>query len=141
MVDDSLVGTWRLLSCESEDDNGRVTLPFGQDPAGFITYGADGRMAVQFGRADRPGIATGDWFNAPDAEVAAAARMYFAYCGTYSYADGTVTHRIELSLLPDWIGIEQVRSVELDGDRVTLTTPPTPIQGRPQRSRLVWQRG
>jgi len=140
VVDDSLVGTWCLLSCESEDDSGQISYPFGHDPAGFITYGADGRMAVQFGRADRPGIVTGDWFNAPDAEVAAAARPYFAYCGTYSYADQTVTHHVELSLLPDWIGIEVVRSVAIDGDRVTLTTPPHPIEGRPLRSRLVWQR-
>jgi hypothetical protein len=51
---------------------------------------------------------------APDAEIAAAARDYFAYCGTYELRGGEVVHRVELSLLPNWIGAEQVQLVMLD---------------------------
>ena len=87
-------------------------------------------MQVQFGRADRPPLADGDWFAAPEAEIAAAARGSFAYAGTYDYRDGEVVHRIELSLMPDWIGREQVRRVALAGDTATLTTPPTLVGGR-----------
>src|SRR4051794_8093934 len=133
MAENPLVGTWRLVSFEVQDEGGSVDRPFGPDPVGFITYAADGHMQVQFGRADRPHLG-GDWFVAAEAEVAAAAGGYFAYCGTCEYRDGEVVHRIELSLMPDWIGGEQVRRVALDGDIATLTTPPTPVGGRQQRA-------
>jgi hypothetical protein len=140
MSADPLVGTWRLVSFEVRDDEGRVTYPLGRDAVGFITYSPDGHMAVQFGRAERARLATGDWVAAAPAEIAAAARDYFAYCGTYELRDGEVVHRVALSLLPNWIGGEQVRLVTFHGERVTLTTPPTPVGGRQQIATLVWER-
>src|SRR5829696_4006615 len=81
-----------------------------------------------------------DWLGGADAEIAAAARDYFAYCGTYEFHDDTVVHRVEVSLIPNWMGGEQVRHVVLDGDTITLSTPPGPIGGRQQAASLVWQR-
>ena len=137
---DSLVGTWRLVSFEVLDAEGRRAYPFGEDAVGFITYTADGRMAVQFGATNRPRLTTPDWVGGPDPEIAAAARDYFAYCGTYEVHDSVVVHRVELSLMPDWIGVEQQRHVVLDGDTITLSTPPTPVGGQQQVATLVWQR-
>ena len=57
--------------------------PFGSDAEGFIAYSADGRMAVQFGAANRPRLPDPDWIAGADVDIAAAARDYFAYCGTY----------------------------------------------------------
>ena len=140
MTAEALVGTWRLASFAVRDADGRTTEPFGPDPPGFLTYTADGRMAVQFARADRVGLADSDWLAAPDAQVAAAARGYFAYCGTYEVQGETVVHRVELSLLPNWVGGEQARLVALDGDALTLSTPPTPVGGRQQVATLTWRR-
>jgi hypothetical protein len=140
MSDNPLIGTWRLVSFEVRDEGGRITHPFGRDAVGFISYTADGHMAVQFGRADRAGLAVGDWSGAAPEEIATAARDYFAYCGSYEFGDGEVRHRVELSLMPNWIGGEQVRLVAFDGDRITLSTPPTLIDGRQQIATLVWQR-
>ena len=98
MNDDPLVGTWRLVSFELRDRQGRVTHPLGRDAVGFITYAPDGHMAVQFGRANRAYLAAGDWGDwagATPAEIATAARDYFAYCGTYELRDGEVVHRVE----------------------------------------------
>jgi Lipocalin-like domain len=138
--DDPLVGTWRLVSFEVRDEDGRVTQPLGRDAVGFVTYAPDGHMAVQFGRADRACLAVGDWAGATPAEIAAAARDYFAYCGTYELRDGEVVHRVELSLMPNWIGRELVRLVAFDGERVRLSTPPTEVGGRQQIATLVWER-
>lgn len=55
---DSLVGTWRLVSFEVLDAEGRRAFPFGEDAVGFITYTADGRMAVQFASTNRPRLTT-----------------------------------------------------------------------------------
>ena len=140
MSNDPLVGTWRLVSFEMRDEQGRVTHPLGRDAVGFITYAPDGHMAVQFGRADRARLAVGDWAGATPAEIAAAARDYLAYCGTYELRDGEVVHRVELSLMPNWIGAELVRLVAFDGERVSLSTPPTLVGGRQQIATLVWER-
>jgi hypothetical protein len=138
--DDPLVGTWRLVSFEVRDEEGQVTRPLGRNAVGFITYAPDGHMAVQFGRADRARLTAGDWAGATPTEIATAARDYFAYCGTYELRDGEVVHRVELSLMPNWIGGELVRLVAFDGERVTLSTPPTPVARRQQIATLVWER-
>lgn len=140
MNEQSLVGTWRLVSFHVRDEDGGISYPFGRDAVGSITYTTDGHMAVQFGRANRASLTDGGWIGAPPEEIAAAARDYFAYCGTYDVRDGEVVHRIDLSLMPNWIGGDQVRLVTLDGDQVTLATPPLPIDGRQQVATLVWQR-
>ena len=137
---DSLIGTWRLVSFEVRDAQGRIAYPFGEDAGGFITYTADGRMAVQFASTNRPRLTTPDWVGGADPEIAAAARDYFAYCGTYEVHDSVVVHRVESSLMPNWIGGEQQRQVVLDGDTVTLSTPPTLVGGQQQVATLVWQR-
>lgn len=134
-----LVGTWRLVSFAVQDADGGIDFPFGRDAKGSLTYNADGRMAVQFGAANRARLAASDWLGGADAEIAAAARDYFAYCGTYEFHDDTVVHRVELSLMPNWMGGDQVRHVVLDGDTITLSTPPVPIGGRQQAASLVWQ--
>jgi hypothetical protein len=135
-----LVGTWRLVSYEVRDEDGGITRPFGRDAVGYLTYTADGYMAGQLGRADRAHVSVGDWEAAPEAEVAAAARDYFAYCGTYEVRGDTVVHRVGLSLMPNWIGGEQVRVVALDGDRLTLSASFLSIGGRQQTASLVWHR-
>jgi hypothetical protein len=140
MGENPLVGTWRLVSFAVRDEEGRIVFPFGRDAVGFITYTGDGHMAVQFGRAERAHLAVGDWVGAGPAEIATAAREYFAYCGTYEYRDGEVMHRVELSLMPNWIGGEQMRLVVFDEDTITLATPPMPVGGRQQIATLVWQR-
>ena len=141
MSADPLVGTWRLVSLEVRDAEGRVTYPLGRDAAGFITYAADGHMAVQFGRAGRAHLAQGDWLAAPDAEIAAAARDYFAYCGTYELRGGEVVHRG---------GAEPVPQLDRGGTGPAgrggrepgnpSPTPPTPLGGRQQIATLVWER-
>lgn len=140
MSENPLVGTWRLVSFEVQDEAGHIEFPFGRDAVGFITYTGDGHMAVQFGRADRDRLAVGDWLDAGNDEIAMAAHDYFAYCGTYEFAGGEVTHHIALSLMPNWIGGELVRRAVFDRDRVTLTTPPTPVSGQQQIATLIWQR-
>lgn len=54
MMANQMVGTWRLISFAVQDPEGAIAYPFGREVEGFITYTADGRMAVQFGAANRP---------------------------------------------------------------------------------------
>jgi hypothetical protein len=60
--------------------------------------------------------------------------------GRYSFHGDRVEHHVELSLFPNWAGGNQERSVELTGDRLTLSARPLLLAGKQQVPRLVWER-
>ena len=135
----ALVGTWRLVSCALHDGE-RVNHPYGAEPIGFLTYAPDGHMSVMFGDANRPPLASPDWRRNTDEDVAGAARPFIAYCGTYELRDGEVSHHVEVSLIPNWIGQTLTRRVVLDGHTLVLATPEMLIDGRTQTATLTWRR-
>jgi hypothetical protein len=58
---------------------------------------------------------------------------------TVRVRDGRVIHHVEVSLFPNWRGTDQERFVDVDGDRLTITTAPLQIGGTTS-SRLAWER-
>ncbi|MGE5601654.1 MAG: lipocalin-like domain-containing protein [Nitrososphaerales archaeon] len=136
------VGTWRLISYCAVTPDGATTYPFGPHPQGRLIYEANGRMAVQLGQPGQPPFASGDSRVPTDAEAREAYRRYLAYFGTYGVHEdqGIVVHHLEASLVPDWTGRDQVRQFALEGDRLTLTTPPTLFGGIARVATLVWER-
>ena len=133
-----LVGTWRLVSCTFRD--GRiVNHPYGSHPSGFLTYTPDGHMAVMFGDPDRPLLENPDWRQNSDVDVAAAARLCIAYCGTYDLRDDEVVHHVAFSLTPNWIGQTLTRRITVTGGTLTLSTPEMLVDGRKQFGTLVWK--
>ena len=135
-----LTGTWRLVSWENRTADQDVTHPFGTDPIGYLTYTDDGFMSVSIMRRDRPAFASGDLLSAQPDELVSAAAGYVSYCGRYDVRGDTVIHHVAVSLFPKWVGEDQERFVELSGDRLTLSTRPTRLQGRDRTARLVWER-
>jgi len=138
-----LVGAWRLQSyVETPVDGGEPFEPLGPDPQGLIIYTPDGYMSAQLSKPDRKGFASGDWFDGTTQEYVAEASTYIAYSGPFKVDDaGTLTHSMQVSLFPNWIGQTQERTVELDGDTLTLgSASPIRSAGRTVMSRLVWRR-
>jgi hypothetical protein len=77
------------------------------------------------------------------AQVTAAADGYIAYAGRFEVEETavpTVIHHVEISLVPNWVGRPQRRTVALDGDRLRLTAPPLEVAGRTTIPRLTWRR-
>ena len=140
MTDNYLVGTWRLVSWENQDDAGQITLPVGRDPQGYIIYTADGYVSVQIMTAHRQRFAADDLLQGTTDEKARAAETFIAYGGHYEIASDTIIHHVELSLFPNWVGTRQVRRLELAGDRLTLSAGPMVLAGRQQIARLIWER-
>jgi hypothetical protein len=125
MASNPLIGTWRLVSWENRSVvDGEVSYPLGKDAVGYIMYGQDGYMSVAIMRPDRAKFAAEDLFGGGAEERAQAAGTYVSYCGRYEFRGDTVIHRIELSLFPNWIGVEQERLVEVTGNRLILSTRP-----------------
>ena len=114
----------------------------GDDPFGLLTYAADGTMLGVMGRGGRPRFASDDVTGGSPEERAAAFETCIAYGGSYEADGDTVTHRVEVSLFPNWIGTEQRRhwSLSDDGRVLTLTSPPLVLGGRTSVQRLVWER-
>ncbi len=135
----SVVGTWRLRRWETRTSDGSVGYPLGPDAAGYLSYTPEGYVFVAMMRADRPRYATEDLLGGTLAERAAAAGSYVTYCGRYELRAGRVVHHVELSLFPNWTGLDQERFVELDGDRLTITTDPLAIGGT-TTNHLIWER-
>ena len=135
----SVVGTWRLKLWETRTADGRVAYPLGRDAVGYLIYTAGGHMAVAIMRANRPAFADADLFGGTVAEQATAATGYVTYCGRYDARNGTVIHHVELSLFPNWVGMDQVRSAAVEADELTITTAPLAIGGETV-NRLVWER-
>ena len=138
-----LVGAWGLVSyVERPVRGGEDRHPLGVEPQGIIMYTPDGYMSAQLMRPGRPPYASGDWFEASDAEAQEIASGYIAYSGPFRVAsDGTLTHSMSVSLYPNWLGQTQPRIVELDGDTLRLSTA-SPIRsgGIEVNSYLTWRR-
>ena len=103
-------------------------------------YTEAGYMCVSVMRGDREPFAAGDLLRASSEEKARAAESYVSYCGRYEFRGDSVVHHVELSLFPNWSGVDQERLVEVRGNRLTLRTRPLLLDGIEQSARLVWER-
>lgn len=139
-----LVGAWRLQSfLATPVDGGEPFAPLGANPQGLIIYTPDGYMSAQLSTPNREVFSSGDWDDGTRDEYVAEASTYIAYSGPYRVDDltGILTHTMEVSLFPNWTGHTQERTVELDGDTLTLGTAiPLRSGGRMVMARLVWRR-
>jgi hypothetical protein len=135
----ALVGSWKLMSFQIVDEGGAVYHPMGEQPQGYITYGADGYMQVNIQTAGRERFLTDDFLDPKPADPAEAMR-YIAYAGSYRLEADRIVHHIEVSFFPNWIGVDQVRYARLEDDLLILSTPPLTYRGRPGRATLRWKR-
>ncbi|WP_327142180.1 lipocalin-like domain-containing protein [Nocardia sp. NBC_01327] len=106
---EELVGAWRLESFHDTDAaGGPITGPLGADPDGFLLYTACGHLAVGMMRT-APGAGPAD---------------YMGYGGRWRLDNGVLHHLILVCSRPDWVGVDQIRVAELDGDLLTIRTSP-----------------
>lgn len=136
----SLVGTWRLVSCEHRLAGGKVWRPFGPRPRGRLIYTPDGYMMVLLMDPARPRSASQGIFESSAAERAAAATGFLAYSGRCELRGGKALHRVDLSLFPNWVGTAQLRSFRVRGKRARFWTRPFESRGVAQTALLVWER-
>ena len=138
----SLVGTWKLVSAKDTTEKGEVRDAFGQNPTGFLTYTADGRMMAIIGFDGRKPLSVPDYISAPSEERAAAFATFVAYAGRYTFTGDRVIHHIEVAWMQNYVKTDQVRFiVKLQGNQVTLRTTPFLKGGVPLAyQELVWER-
>lgn len=129
-----LVGSWELVSYEiiAEDGARRA----GSYDRGQITYDASGRMSAHLMHSSNKS----DVSPQTDDLRAAAFRRYLGYYGPFvvDTANGTVTHHVDGSSNPSWVGTRQVRYYALSADNAQLTL--SLRDGARTTQSLVWRR-
>lgn len=137
----ALVGTWKLVSASSTTAKGeRNETPYGPNPSGLLTYTEDGRVSALISYGGRKPISVGGGIATLLEEQAEAFKTFLAYAGRYTISGETVSHHVEISSIQSYVGKELARSVMFHGDRITLITPPSPVNGKIQTVELIWKR-
>jgi hypothetical protein len=75
-------------------------------------------------------------------EAADLFKSMLAYAGTYTVEGNVITHHIEISWNEAWTGTHQERIATLDGNRVHLSTRPSPdlASGRMSVRTMTWEK-
>jgi hypothetical protein len=139
MAQPSLVGTYRLISAkQTVVATGKIS-SLGSNPIGFIMYGADHRMMVLLGDADRPAPKSGTL------DEATKARLFNTmggYGGTYTFDGQKVVHHIDIATRPQMIGTDAVRYVQFRGNTLVYTTKaaPSPRDGVVVTFEDIWEK-
>lgn len=134
--DDSIVGTWRLVSCEARSNRGDTERLYGEEPFGRLMYGADGKMSAIITES-KPRAGTSIVCDTPDTFAG-----FLAYCGSYRLGPetGKITHLVEGSSILSWVHTEQVRYFELSNRQLQIATAPYERNGQEWTSTLVWEK-
>ena len=132
------IGTWRLISVETRDENGELFRRGHR--TGYLLYSEQGYVSVAFMKEGRPTFASGDIRGGTIEEKITAVEGYVSYCGRFEVKGDKVVHKIEVSLFPNWIDMNQERLYEFEGDRLTLSTPLMLLGGRQLSTHVIWER-
>ena len=117
-------GTWRLIAATAVDKDGRpIRDPYGPTPMGRIVLHESGRMMVMVcdGRLAMPD---------------GTKRLHQFYGGNYRIEGDRLITDVDVAIMTERIGGQQIRKFEFDGDNLVLF-PPRRADG--EQRRLVWR--
>jgi hypothetical protein len=141
MPEHPLVGTWNLVSYTVMNEEGvKIAEPFGPSPQGMLIYTENGFMSGHIMSANRAQWRSSLPRKASSEEKVLAFDTYLSYCGTDEQDGDRVTHHVITSLYPNWVGTDQVRMVQLDGNLLTLSAYSAPGNGRTRTVQITWRR-
>ena len=142
MPADRFAGAWRLLECYGKWSDGGISYPYGNEPAGQLIYDGQGNFSGQIVATGRPAFQSGNLLKGTAEEIKAAFEGYIAYYGTYEVdeANSQVTHHVDGSLFPNWVGDTQTRNYQFEGERLRLNTLPIKGAKADLTVTLLWER-
>lgn len=134
-IKEKLIGTtWSLVSFESLNKDGQPYYPLGENAEGYIVFDQTGLFSVQIMAIDN--LAHNNGIANSGTENQMISYGYHAYSGFYQIDENkaTMTTSVQLSLIKEYRGSQQKRSVKIEDDYLYLSNI-----AHPER-RLVWQR-
>src|ERR1700676_870091 len=101
-------------------------------------------MSAQLQGPARAPFEEGDPLRGSPEEYVAAGSSYIAYSGRFFVDEvkRSLSHEMAVSFFPNWLGQRQVRLVEVDGERLQLSTdgPQAIFNGALKTATLTWRR-
>jgi hypothetical protein len=128
MIDQRIIGIWKLERSKAVDDDGKVLEPpYGPAPNGMVCFEPEGRMYCVLcdGRTELP---------------PGEARQFMSYAGNYTFDGTTLSTRVDASSDASRIGGDQVRIVRFEKDGIVLAPPRRLYRGTMQHHELYWER-
>jgi len=137
-----VIGIWRLISIQTQADDGTLTYPFGKDVDGLVMIDARGYFSAQLVDMKRPSFKSADPRGGTPGEVRTAFENYMGYYGTFDVDETkrVIIFHVEGAWLPNWIGGDQIRYYTLNGNRMTISTAPVLFDGKNRIGKLIWER-
>ncbi len=137
-----LLGTWKLVSSVGVYSDGRVTHNYGEKPEGLLVYDSLGNFSGQIQGQGRPLFESGNLLKGEPEEIKAAFEGYVAYYGKYEVDEeaASLTHHVEGSWFPNWVGDTQTRFYSFEEGKLILTTLPFVGKKTSVIHTLVWER-
>jgi Lipocalin-like domain len=134
-----VLGTWKLKSFVREvTATGEKYNQMGENPTGYLSYSADGRMYAILTMDNR--IKPLDVIPTDEQRVKLHQSLQ-AYAGKFTVLPDKVIHHVDISWNEAWTGTDQVRFYKLDGNILTITNSnKSPVDGREGRTVLVWEK-
>ena len=117
-----LIGTWKFESMVVRTESGKTVYPYGENLFGILIYTTSGHMSVLLMNPGRNKFGSNDPKAGTLEEIKQAYDNFDAYCGTYTIDEETrtITHHVQGAKFPNWVGTEQVRYFELEGNRLQI---------------------
>jgi hypothetical protein len=133
VLQDELLGTWRLVSLETRGADGEISHPMGPKPAGMFIFDKDGNFSVQLHNPDPPTSA---------AASPSAFSGYGALWGTYEVDDALRIFTLipDGCLQPALIGTRTVRHVNFQDGYAVFNTTPQILDGVETTTYITWRR-
>lgn len=126
--DKSIIGTWRLVSFDAEDQvTGERWPTFGKSPKGRLMLMPDGYMMVILTAEGRQPANT-------DADRAKAFKSMFAYSGKYAFEGESFVTDVDVASLTEWTGAQQVRTCRFVGPKLQFISKWAPSPFDPSRT-------
>lgn len=136
-----IIGTWKLVSWIYKGRQGEDIHYFGEHATGILMYDIAGYMNAQLMKADRTPFSSTALDGSTQQEAFSAFNSYIAYYGKYhEERPGEITHMVEGSLFPNWMGNKQVRYGRIEDDHLILHTPPMRVAGNDIVFYITWKR-
>jgi len=138
-IQEKLIGTsWELEIYQSEDKFGDIIYPLGENATGNIIFTSENRLAVQIMAENHEENLLEknlDTFNT-EVEKEMAKLGYHAYSGLFDIDEekAHLTTHVDVSLIPSYVGTDQIRKATIEGDTLYLSNVKHPER------KLVWKK-
>ncbi len=114
--------------------------PFGKEALGYLVFSPEGYLTATIMADGRKNLTSRDPLRASQEEKASAAESYISYCGPCEVEKDKWRTKVELGIVPNWVGGYEERYYKIDGKTLSVRSTPTLLGGKEVVAYLTFER-